>query len=75
MSNPRYYVTTYDWEKEEYTPQIGVRTGPWSKWGLRKALRKLRAMGYDATKGDNSTLVRRVPEPDWQTAKRSPRDP
>jgi hypothetical protein len=42
----RYYVETWDTDKQEFTPQICVRKGPYSKWGLRKAIRKLRAMGY-----------------------------
>lgn len=42
----RYYVTTWDAEKQDFTPQRGVRTGPYSKWGLRRALRKLQEMGY-----------------------------
>jgi hypothetical protein len=45
---PRYYVTTWDADKGEYTPQKGVRTGPWSLWGLRKAILALRSMGYSA---------------------------
>lgn len=53
----RYYVTTYDWDKQEYTPQKGVRTGPYTKFGLRKALRKLRTMGYCADRDDTSVLV------------------
>jgi hypothetical protein len=43
---PRYYIQTYDAEKGEFTPQVGVRTGPYTLFGLRKAIRKLRAMGY-----------------------------
>ncbi len=43
---PRYYVTTWDTEKQMFTPQRGVRTGPYSLWGLRKAIRKLRHIGY-----------------------------
>lgn len=41
-----------------FTPQKGVRTGPYSKWGLRKALRALQAMGYETSKaGGVSVLV------------------
>ncbi len=43
---PKYCVTTWDFDLQQYTPQIGVRTGPYSLWGLRKAVRKLRSMGY-----------------------------
>jgi len=53
----RYYVTTWDIEKQDFTPQKGVRTGPYTQFGLRKALRKLRQMGYGGNKSDNSTLV------------------
>lgn len=42
----RYFIETWDVEKQAYTPQKGVRRGPWSKWGLRRAIRKLREMGY-----------------------------
>jgi hypothetical protein len=60
---PKYYVTTYDAEKEAFTPQKGVRKGPYTLWGLRTALRALRELGYDATKEDNSVLVERHPPP------------
>jgi hypothetical protein len=53
----RYYVTTWDSEKQEFTSQSGVRKGPYTQFGLRKALRKLRDMGYAACKGDSSVLV------------------
>ena len=46
MTKTRYYVRTWDAELQQYTPQRGVRCGPWSLWGLRKAIRKLRSMGY-----------------------------
>ncbi len=54
---PRYYVTTWDMDKQEFTPQKGVRTGPYSLFGLRKALRKLKSLGYSARKGDPWVLV------------------
>ncbi len=56
----RYYVYTWDTDKQDWTPQAGVRCGPWSKWGLRKALRKLREYGYSARKGDPAVSVSRV---------------
>jgi hypothetical protein len=59
-NTPRYDVTTWDIEREKFTPQRGVRRGPWSKWGLRKALRRLNEMGYTARKGDAYVLVERV---------------
>ncbi len=55
----RYYVQTWDTQRQEFTPQQGVRTGPWSLWGLRKALAQLRTMGYAADRGDPSVLVER----------------
>lgn len=58
MSGDKYYVTTWDSENREFTPQCGVRTGPYSKFGLKKPLRKLRAMGYDISRqGGTSVLV------------------
>ncbi len=53
----RYYVYTWDAEKRDWTPQKGVRCGPWSLWGLRKPLRLLRGMGYSADKDDPSVLL------------------
>lgn len=46
--SPKYYVETWDIDLQEFTPQKGCRKGPYSKWGLRKALRKLRSLGYTA---------------------------
>lgn len=57
---PKYYVKTWDSEKQKFTPQRGVRTGPYTLFSLRRALRKLREMGYDATRNDNSTYVYRI---------------
>lgn len=57
MKKRQYFVTTYDLEKEAFTPQKGVRKGPYSLFGLRRALRSLREMGYMACKGDPSVLV------------------
>ena len=56
---PRYYVTTWDTEKQLFTPQAGVRTGPYSLFGLRKALRALQEHGYDCNRDDPSVLVER----------------
>jgi hypothetical protein len=62
----KYYVTTYDPDTQRYTPQAGVRTGPYSQFGLRKAIRKLRDGGYEARitrcngqSGDPSVLIER----------------
>lgn len=48
MKNPRYFVTTWDTETQSFSAQKGVKTGPYSQFGVRKAIRKLRAMGYPA---------------------------
>ena len=56
----KYYVLTYDWEKEKYTPQKGVRSGPYNIWGLRRALRLLQKLGYEAHRNDSSVLVVRA---------------
>lgn len=53
----QYYVTTWDTDLQAFTPQAGVRTGPYSLFGLRKALRKLREYGYSADRDDPSVLV------------------
>lgn len=58
MSKEKYYVTTWDMERQEFTPQRGVRTGPYSLFGLRKALRRLQDMGYETSKrGGVSVLI------------------
>ena len=53
----QYYVKTWDLELERFTPQKGVKVGPYSLFGLRIPLRKLQRMGYDTGKGDPSVLV------------------
>ena len=53
----RYYVQTWDFEKQEWSSQKGVRTGPYSLKGLRRALRKLQEMGYPADRSDPSIYV------------------
>lgn len=54
-----YFVYTWDAETQRFTPQEGVHSGPYTKWGLRQALRTLQAMGYDASRHDFSILVER----------------
>lgn len=57
----KYRVTTWDIERQDWTPQSGVPTGPYTLFGLRKALRKLRSMGYDVSRrGGVSVLVERT---------------
>ena len=54
----RYEVLTWDVDKQHFTPQQGVRRGPYTKWGLRRALRALRDMGYNTSRrGGFSVLV------------------
>jgi hypothetical protein len=55
-----YYVRTWDSERMEYTPQAGIKAGPYSQFGLRRAIRKLRDMGYEAYRDDSSVLIERV---------------
>ncbi len=57
MERKRYYVTTYDCEKQCFTPQKGVRTGPYKLFGLRKALRKLRGIGYDISRASGHYVL------------------
>lgn len=57
MIRRKYYVTTWDTDLQEFTPQKGVRTGPHTWRGLRRALRALQELGYPARRGDSSTLV------------------
>lgn len=55
---PTYEVLTWDMDLQKFTPQWGVRRGPYSQFGLRRALRKLRGMGYDTDRsGAPSVLV------------------
>lgn len=46
MSERLYFVETWDSEKQAFTPQEGVPIGPYTKFGLRKAIRDLREIGY-----------------------------
>lgn len=59
MRRPRYRVTTWDSDRQEFTPQAGVRAGPYTLGGLRRALRALRRMGYGCRRNDPSVLVER----------------
>lgn len=56
---PKYYVYTYDWDLGIYTPQQGVKAGPYTLFGLRKALRALGGMGYEIGRQANDVLVER----------------
>ena len=48
MAKQKYDVLTWDSELQKWTPQAGVRRGPYTLFGLRKAIRKLRYLGYTA---------------------------
>jgi hypothetical protein len=56
----RYYVTTRDNDRERFMPEKGVRCGPYSLFGIRKALRRLRRIGYRADRNDGLVLVVRM---------------
>jgi hypothetical protein len=59
----RYYVETWDTNKQQWTPQAGVRKGPYTLFGLRKAIRKLREFGYQADHRDPSVYFSCVEKP------------
>jgi hypothetical protein len=60
-ANPLYEVLTWDSELGDFTPQEGLPPGPFTRAGLRGALRSLRDMGYDVNRRDaHSVLVRRL---------------
>jgi hypothetical protein len=59
VPQPLYDVTTWDARRQAFTPQRGVRRGPYTLWGLRRALRKLREMGYSCDREDSAVLVER----------------
>jgi len=48
MPKRKYRVLTWDIDQQKFTPQKGVRSGPYTLFGLRKAIKKLRALGYSA---------------------------
>jgi hypothetical protein len=54
-----YDVTTWDPRRQAFTPQRGVRRGPYTLWGLRRALRRLRELGYACDRHDPAVLVER----------------
>ena len=53
----KYWLTTWDSEAQDFTPQAGVWTGPYTLWGLRRALRALRDTGYQATRSDPCVYI------------------
>lgn len=61
QTRPKYDVTTWDTDLQRFTPQRGVRRGPYTLFGLRRALRTLRTMGYDIKREfAPSVLVERI---------------
>ena len=53
----KYYIKTWCSKSETFTPQRGVRCGPYSLFGLRQALRRLRDWGYEAGRHDPAVYV------------------
>lgn len=60
LKKPRYRVLTWDMDLQKFTRQKGVRAGPYTLFGLRSPLRKLRECGYIARRGDPSVLVEKI---------------
>lgn len=55
--NKLYDVMTWDAEKKRWSPQKGVKCGPRNRWGVRRAVRQLQAMGYGFGLGDYNPFV------------------
>lgn len=55
-----YFVSTWDSEIQRFTPQVGVKYGPYTQFGIRKPLRRLREMGYGVGRESPSVLVERI---------------
>ena len=55
-----YRITTLAPGTGRYTPQIGIPEYVAGFAGLRRALRWLRGMGYEARRGDYAVKVERV---------------
>lgn len=49
---PGYWVFTFDFDKRCWSPQIGVKAGPYKLFGLKKPIRELRSMGYGFGRAD-----------------------
>lgn len=61
-----YEVLTWDSDKSDFTPQRGVRRGPYSQFGLRKALRKLRQIGYEINRASATAILVQRTDPGWE---------
>ena len=60
---PTYHITTIEPGTGRYTPQVGVPEYVVGWGGLRRAIRKLRKLGYEARRnsyGHYAVRVRRV---------------
>jgi len=58
---PKYEILTWDIDRQDFTPQQGVRRGPYTLFGLRKAIRAMRECGYTVRRhGDSFTLIQRI---------------
>jgi hypothetical protein len=64
MVRQKYRVLTWDADKQRFTPQFGVRQGPYTLFGLRKVIRLLRSMGYGCERWSLSVRVEQYPVPD-----------
>jgi retron-type reverse transcriptase len=56
---PTYRVTTWDGERQKFTPQRGVPSRARGRRALRVILRKLRQFGYQCNRNDSFVLVER----------------
>lgn len=52
-----YFIETWDSDLQEFTPQEGVPSGPYTLFGLRLPMRELQSMGYPCDRGDNAVLI------------------
>ena len=60
-AEPTYEITTWDMDKQEFTPQRGIQTPAVGQSGLRRSLRAAENFGYDVRRrGGYSILVERV---------------
>jgi hypothetical protein len=60
-TKPTYRVTTWDMDRQEFTPQTGLNPGPYTQWELRVVLRWLSNRGYDVKRAfAPSVLVERI---------------
>ncbi len=62
MPRRTFTVTTWDLDRQEYTPQAGLPkgAGPYTEKELPKVLKLLAGMGYAGTGGSDDPCVRIV---------------